>query len=201
MSKLKQGLTDQYKDDEKNPIVIHNPKNTQAVELHFRGEKTAKVIGTLAMEPPAQDKKLSGVLVKRNFNYHLMAAGDVRKYTDLTVSNLSQTLTVSFQQPIEVIQQILIDQNFEHELIEIKVSPDSKMRQPALKIVGKILLTLNVEHKVAYLEWNAGLNEDLYVEMLVSLLTKYSVPIEAEKAKEAEVELPVGDDSLQTTES
>lgn len=174
MSKLKQGLTDQYKDDEKNPIVIHNPKNTQPVELHFRGEKTAKVIGTLAMEPPAQDKKLNGVLVKRNFNYHLMAAGDVRRYTDLSVSNISQTLALSFQQTLEVIQQILTEQDLEYELIEVGVSPESKVRQSALKIVGKILLTLNIEHKVAYLEWNAGPDEDTYVEMLVALLTKYS---------------------------
>lgn len=176
MSKLKQGLTDQYRDDEKNPIMIHNPKNTQAVELHFRGEKTAKVIGTLAMEPPAQGKEIGGVLVKRNFNYHLMDPSDVRKYTDLSLSNISQTLAVSFQQPLELIEQLLVDHNFEFEKVEVRVSPESKMRQPALKIVKKILLTLNDEHKVAYLEWEAGPNEDTYVEMLISLLTKYSIP-------------------------
>lgn len=159
----------------KNPIVIHNPKNTQPVELHFRGEKTAKVIGTLAMEPPTEDKKLSGVLVKRNFNYHLMAAGDVRKYTDLSVSNISQTLTVKFQQPLDKIKEILTDQDLDFEVVEVKVDPESKMRQSALKIAGKILLTLNMEHKVAYLEWNAGPNEDNYVELLVALLTKYSL--------------------------
>jgi hypothetical protein len=59
---------------------------------------------------------------------------------------------------------------------EIQMGLDSKMRQTALKIADKILLTLNAEHKVAYLEWNAGSNEDTYVEMLVALLTKYSVP-------------------------
>lgn len=176
MSKLKQGLTDQYKDDEKCPITIHNPKNTQNVELHFQGEKTAKVIGTLAMEPPIQDKRLSGVLVKRNFNYHLMAAEDVRKYTDLSVSNISQTMTISFQQPLSTIQQVLEDQGIDFELVEVKVSPESKLRQSALKVVGKIMLTLNLEHKVAYLEWNAGPNEDAYVEMLAALLTKYSIP-------------------------
>lgn len=176
MLKLKQGLTDQYKDNDKNPVVIHNPKNTQAVELHFRGEKTAKVIGSLATDPPTQDKNLNGVLVKRNFNYHLMSPGDLRKYTDLSVSNISQTLTVSFQQSLETIQQVLSDQAIDHEFLELRVSPESKMCQPALKIAGKILLTLNTEHKVAYLEWNAGPNEDTYVEMLVALLTKYSIP-------------------------
>lgn len=172
MSKLKQGLTDQYRDDEKNPIVIHNPKNTQAVELHFRGEKTAKVIGNLAMEPPDQGKQLSGVLVKRNFNYHLMAPEDVRKYTNLSDTNISQTLAVSFQQSIDVIQQVLEEQGIEHEVIEVPYKVESKMKQKALKIVGKIILKLNLEHKVATLEWNAGANEDMYVDLLIALLTK-----------------------------
>jgi len=187
MSKLKQGLTDQYKHDTKNPIVIHNPKNTQEVELHFRGEKTAKVIGSLAMEPPSQDKKLSGVLVKRNFNYHLMGPGDIRKYTDVSVSSISQTLAVSFQQPLETIGQVLDEQGIENESLEIQMGLDSKMRQSALKIAGKILLTLNEEHKVAYLEWDAGPNEDTYVDMLVALLTKHSIQNTAKDEIEQEV--------------
>lgn len=186
MAKLKQGLTDQYRDDLKNPIAIHNPKNTQAVELHFRGEKTAKVIGTLAMEPPAEDKKLGGVLVKRNFNYHLMAPGDVRKYTDLAMSNISQTLTVSFQQPLETIQKVLSKQGIEFEALELRVSAESKMKRLALKIAGKILLTLDPDHKVARLEWSAGPNEDVYVDMLVALLTKHSIPA-SQQAKEGQV--------------
>jgi hypothetical protein len=47
------------------------------VEVYFRGEKTAKVMGTLAMEKPRPGHKLSGVLVKRNFNYHMLAACDL----------------------------------------------------------------------------------------------------------------------------
>lgn len=168
MSKLKQGLTDQYRDDEKNPIQIHNPKNTQAVELHFRGEKTAKVIGALAMEPAAQDKGIGGVLVKRNFNYHLMDPSDVRKYTDLSVSSISQTLAVSFQQPLSVVEELLSDHGFEFEKIETKM-------HTSLKIEKKINLTLDTEHKVAYLDWGSGPNQDNYAEMLIALLTKYSV--------------------------
>lgn len=174
MSKLKQGLTDQYRDDEKNPIAIHNPKNTQPVELHFRGEKTAKVIGNLAVEKPDEGRQLNGVLVKRNFNYHMMAPADVRKYTNLSVTSISQTLAVSFQQTLDVFQQILEDQAIDSERIEVPVKLEGKMRQPALRIQGKILLKLNSEHNVATMEWNSGPNEDLYVDMLITLLTRYS---------------------------
>lgn len=188
MRKLKEGLTAQFKEfEQKNPVVVHNPKNTEEIEFHFKGEKTAKVIGSLAMEPPAPDKKISGVLVKRNFNYHLMAPNELRKYTDLSVSNISQTLTVSFQQPLEVIQKVLEEQGIEHEMIEMKISMDSKMKKSALKVFGKILLSLNLEHKVAYIEWNAGPEDDACVDMLVALLTKYSVaPDSATEAQPSE---------------
>lgn len=161
MLKLKQGLTDQYKDSDKK-IAIYNPKNAQEIEFHFKGEKTAKVIGNLAMEPPSQDKKLSGVLVKRNFNYHLMGAGDVRKYTDLSTAKISQTLALSFKQPLENLMQVLVDQDIKFEIIEKK----------GLRVEDKVNITLNAEHHVAYLDWNSGPAEDMYVDMLVALLNK-----------------------------
>lgn len=58
-------------------IEIYNPRNTQAVELYFRGEKMAKVMGSLAAVKPSEDHKLSGVLVKRGFNYHLIDPSDL----------------------------------------------------------------------------------------------------------------------------
>ena len=58
-------------------IEIYNPRNTQAVELYFRGEKMAKVLGSLAGEKPAEEHNVSGVLIKRGFNYHLIDPSDL----------------------------------------------------------------------------------------------------------------------------
>jgi cleavage and polyadenylation specificity factor subunit 3 len=77
MSRLKAALQREYEDDPNTKMELHNPRNTVAVELYFRGEKTAKVMGTLAMEKPKPGHKLSGILVKRNFNYHMLAACDL----------------------------------------------------------------------------------------------------------------------------
>lgn len=77
MSRLKAALQREYENDPNTTIHLHNPRNTQAVELYFRGEKTAKVMGSLAVEKPKPGNILSGVLVKRNFNYHLLAADDL----------------------------------------------------------------------------------------------------------------------------
>ena len=77
MSRLKAALQREYEDDPNTKMELHNPRNTVAVELYFRGEKTAKVMGTLAMEKPKPGHKLSGILVKRNFNYHMLAPCDL----------------------------------------------------------------------------------------------------------------------------
>lgn len=77
MSRLKAALQREYEDDPNTSMALHNPRNTQAVELYFRGEKTAKVMGSLAVERPQPGNTLSGILVKRNFNYHILAPNDL----------------------------------------------------------------------------------------------------------------------------
>lgn len=77
MSRLKSALQREYESDKTTKIMFHNPRNTHTVNLHFRGEKTAKVMGTLAVKQPEHADKLSGVLVKRDFKYHILAASDL----------------------------------------------------------------------------------------------------------------------------
>lgn len=77
MNRLKAALQREYEDDPNLKMEIHNPRNTVPVELYFRGEKTAKVMGSLAMEKPKPGHKLCGILVKRNFNYHMLSPSDL----------------------------------------------------------------------------------------------------------------------------
>lgn len=77
MSRLKAALQREYEDDPNTTMHLYNPRNTHAVELYFRGEKTAKVMGSLAVDRPKPGNTISGILVKRNFNYHVLAANDL----------------------------------------------------------------------------------------------------------------------------
>ena len=43
MARLKSALIREYEDDTEYQMQVYNPRNTVAVELYFRGEKTAKV--------------------------------------------------------------------------------------------------------------------------------------------------------------
>jgi cleavage and polyadenylation specificity factor subunit 3 len=104
MGKLKDGLIRQYDNDLDYNIQVYNPKNTQEVELYFRGEKSAKVIGKLASNiMPQVDTEISGILVKRNFKYHLMSPEDLPNYTDLAISTVLQRQSVPFKSDIDAL--------------------------------------------------------------------------------------------------
>lgn len=77
MFRLKSALQREYEGDKNANITFYNPRNTHTVSLHFRGEKTAKVMGSLAIKQPENNDVLSGVLVKRDFKYHILAASDL----------------------------------------------------------------------------------------------------------------------------
>lgn len=96
MSRLKAALVREYESDPDTNIEFHNPRNTVAVELFFRGEKMAKVVGNLAKRKPEEGDPISGVLVKRNFNYHIMAPNDLQKYTNMTMSTVTQRQSIYY---------------------------------------------------------------------------------------------------------
>ena len=52
MARLKAALLREYEDDTEYQMQVHNPRNTVAVELHFRGEKMAKVFMSLGARKP-----------------------------------------------------------------------------------------------------------------------------------------------------
>ena len=104
MEKLKKALILQYEDNPDYNIQVYNPRNTQPVELYFRGEKSAKVIGKLASNTvPKNDSKISGILVKRNFKYHLMMPEDLPNYTDLAISTIQQRQSVPYKSEPQLI--------------------------------------------------------------------------------------------------
>lgn len=43
MARLKAAIIREYEDNDEVDIEVHNPRNTEAVSLNFRGEKLAKV--------------------------------------------------------------------------------------------------------------------------------------------------------------
>ncbi|KAK5886352.1 hypothetical protein CesoFtcFv8_017392 [Champsocephalus esox] len=94
MARLKAALIREYEDNDQVHIEVHNPRNTEAVTLNFRGEKLAKVMGSLADEKCVQGQRVLGILVKKNFNYHILNPSDLSTHTELAMRTVKQTQAI-----------------------------------------------------------------------------------------------------------
>lgn len=166
MARLKAALIREYEDNDQVHIEVHNPRNTEAVTLNFRGEKLAKVIkktqcfylllfgfklfsgmivsycvvlnclispqvmGSLADNKCVQGQRVSGILVKKNFNYHILNPSDLSSescfrhpgpspqiwmkemkircmcsaaYTELAMSTVKQSQAIPFTGPYSLL--------------------------------------------------------------------------------------------------
>ena len=119
-------------------------------------------MGSLAIDPPREDRKVSGVLVKRNFNYHLLAPSDLNKYTDLVMSTINQKLSVHFAGTLDELADALAD--FECEQVE------TKNGEKELLAFGSIRIRLHTKDKFATLEWSSSPMTDMYADSIIATI-------------------------------
>ncbi|KAH8268062.1 hypothetical protein KR018_010780 [Drosophila ironensis] len=160
MSRLKLALQREYEADASTDIKFYNPRNTHAVDLYFRGEKTAKVMGNLAAKAPEVGGKLSGVLVKRDFKYHLLAPSDLGKYTDMSMSVVTQRQSIPWGSSLTTLQ-LLLDR-IGTGCVEV-IEPERK-----LKVFACVELT--VEQKIIVMEWQATPVNDVYADAVLACI-------------------------------
>ncbi|XP_046356647.1 cleavage and polyadenylation specificity factor subunit 3-like [Haliotis cracherodii] len=163
MSRLKAALQREYEDSTDYKMEVHNPRNTVAVELHFRGEKLAKVVGSLAAEKAKQGTKVSGILVKRNFNYHIVAPGDLPNYTDLAMSTVTQRLSIAYTGTLPLLRYYLSQLAGDVEAIKVN-------DKQALKVFKTI--TVVFEPRMVVIEWIANPVTDMYADSVVTVILR-----------------------------
>ena len=162
MSRLKAALIREYESDEHN-IEVHNPRNTVSVDLYFRGEKMAKVMGSLAVQKPEEGVKVSGILVKRNFNYHILSPNDLSKYTDLTMSTVTQRQSIHYGGSLAMLQHIL--QQTAGEVETVAAETDKKK---IIRAFGSIDIIW--EPRMVTLEWIASPCNDMFADAVLSTI-------------------------------
>lgn len=205
MSRLKAALVREYEDEEIaaanasnqgssdaaptptnfRPITFYNPRNTVAVELFFRGEKMAKVMGSLAEQKPEEGHVVSGILVKRNFNYHVVAPKDLTKYTDMTISTVTQKQSVFYKGSFALLHFMLSQLTRDIRLASevpsdndgVKagdvgvLGPGEHPQQPnkkkTLKVFGEGIVTVTHERSLVTLEWVASPVNDMYADAVM----------------------------------
>ncbi|XP_052067677.1 cleavage and polyadenylation specificity factor subunit 3-like [Mytilus californianus] len=164
MSRLKAALVREYEDDTEYQPFVHNPRNTVSVELNFRGEKMAKVVGKLAADRTnVQNKKISGILLKRNFNYHILDPSDLSNYTDLAMSTVTQRISIGFTGTLPLLRYYLKQLSGDVEQFEVS-------GKPALKVFKCI--TVVIEARMAVIEWMANPVADMYADAVMTVVLR-----------------------------
>ncbi|CAK8696769.1 unnamed protein product [Clavelina lepadiformis] len=173
MSRLKAALNREYEDDSETTINIHNPKNTESVQLFFKGEKMAKVMAELAVNKPKHGEKLSGLLVKRNFNYHILAPSDLSAHTNLSTSILTQRQSISFSAPLSLLKYYL------HQLSDDVESIKVSNNREGLKIFDSITIVKDVNMLIV--EWQANPVNDMYADAVLAIILRVDTDPQARK--------------------
>uniref|UniRef100_A0A7N8Y2R1 Cleavage and polyadenylation specificity factor subunit 3 n=1 Tax=Mastacembelus armatus TaxID=205130 RepID=A0A7N8Y2R1_9TELE len=177
MARLKAALIREYEDNDQVHIEVHNPRNTEAVTLNFRGEKLAKVMGSLADKKCIQGQRVSGILVKKNFNYHILNPSDLSTYTELAMSTVKQTQAIPFTGPYSLLVCHL--RNLTGDVEELDGTEKN-----TLKIFKNI--TLIHEVGMVLLEWIANPLNDMYADAVTTVVLEVQSNPKAQKVMEAQ---------------
>uniref|UniRef100_A0A7N6ANG2 Cleavage and polyadenylation specificity factor subunit 3 n=1 Tax=Anabas testudineus TaxID=64144 RepID=A0A7N6ANG2_ANATE len=163
MARLKAALIREYEDNDQVHIEVHNPRNTEAVTLNFRGEKLAKVMGSLADKKCVQGQRVSGILVKKNFNYHILNPSDLS----------SKDVSVLQRRPSPSL-----------DLIHYDVEELDGMEKNTLKIFKHI--TMIHTAGMVLLEWIANPLNDMYADAVTTVVLEVQSNPKAQKVMETQ---------------
>jgi cleavage and polyadenylation specificity factor subunit 3 len=140
MQRLRNALQTRY---EGQNLRILTPKNCQTVQLPFKGELTAKALGEIVSSAQRygatttttqHGQRLQGLLVEKDFRYHLFSPNDLHTYTRLHATTLTQKLRVPLQLPLATLQRY-VTQLFDENEVQLTTTRRGK---PALSIANAV---------------------------------------------------------------
>lgn len=171
MGKLKSALLSKYSslrgtDDEKS---IWNPKNCDTIDLEFKSNKIAKIVGSLArqsLEPgSAVNGIISGVLVQKDFEYMLMAPSDLKEEAGIGTTVLKQKQSIKYHSAAELVKWHL-RQMF--GAIETYTNHESKLE--VIEVMDIIRITIEPKRSRLVVEWEGGLLADSIADAVLCIL-------------------------------
>jgi cleavage and polyadenylation specificity factor subunit 3 len=96
--RLKQALTTKFAG-----TSVYTPKNCETIEIIFKGQKTAKVLGTLAANSKVKtlrhEEHVEGILLHKDFQHHLVDPKDLKLYSDISCAGVTQKMMIPLPQP------------------------------------------------------------------------------------------------------
>ncbi|KIP11636.1 hypothetical protein PHLGIDRAFT_99467 [Phlebiopsis gigantea 11061_1 CR5-6] len=163
MGRLRAAMQDRYKSRDED-VKIHTPRNLEALELTFRGERVAKAIGNLAAKPPQPNDIISGLLVSKDYSYTLLDPRDLRDFAGLTTCTVTQRQKIALNVGWELVRWHLEGM---YGKIEEGVDKDEV---PTMRVMGAIDVKQTSEHELT-LEWDSSASNDMIADSTLALIT------------------------------
>ncbi|KAJ3346062.1 hypothetical protein HDU91_007151 [Kappamyces sp. JEL0680] len=163
MGRLRSALASRYAERE-IPLHIHTPRNCETVELHFRGEKTAKVIGCLAHSAPEEGTLVEGVLASKDFTFQIIAPTELVEFTELVTAPILQKMTIVCHAPPGLIKWHLEQMYGTVQAIE---------KDNGFKVFDAVVVVPGQDSKVA-LEWDSDPINDMIADSVIAVILQAS---------------------------
>jgi len=164
MSRLAQSLTHKYEDQN---VSVHTPKNGVKVELEFKAEKIAKIVGSLATTPPSVGHVVGGVMIVKDFQHTLLQPQDMNLYTALPTSSITQRLLVPFYASWYVLVTQLSDMYGNEEIQEQQNTDKENSQIKVCETVSVSYIASTPCHLV--MTWDSNVTNDMIADSIIAL--------------------------------
>eukprot|EP01105_Mastigella_eilhardi_P026445 TRINITY_DN7671_c0_g1_i1.p1 TRINITY_DN7671_c0_g1~~TRINITY_DN7671_c0_g1_i1.p1 ORF type:complete len:723 (-),score=182.93 TRINITY_DN7671_c0_g1_i1:70-2238(-) len=184
MGRLKGALSNKY---ENRDLEVLMPRNCQPVQLQFRGDKSAKVVGKLAAEPPTQKRRLSGIIVRKDFTHRVMDSSELETYTQLRVNQVAQRLKLPCTHTLATLARCLL-QIFD-DVTGVKAEDGAEVltgsdeSKTSLTVYGGAVTIKWVSVGMLLLSWASNPQNDMVADAVVATVLNIEAnPLVALKA-------------------
>jgi len=179
MGRLKSALQREYDREEELDIKVFNPANLETIAFHFKGEKMAKLMGGMCVPEPCAGDVIEGVLVKKNFNCHIVAPKELTKFTKLPTSRVSQRIGVNYSAGFPLLHYLLSCMFGSVKSVPPaqymagqQASKESKADPPTGVLLVMDLITVLHEPPLVVLQWAANPRNDMFADAVLKVLLK-----------------------------
>lgn len=182
MNRLRAALQSKYSDKDQD-IKVYTPRNCDPLFITFRGERTAKAIGTIAEKYKRQDQDsttdpkpqsntittndslFSGLLVSKDFAFTILDPKDLTDFTGLSTTEILQRQRINIGVTWELARWHL--EGMYGRVVE-GVDLDGMRTMRIMDVLD--IKQMKESKTILSLEWMAGNQNDMIADSAVALL-------------------------------
>lgn len=164
MGRLRAALQAKYKNRDED-IKVHSPRNLETLDLTFRPERVAKVIGGLASKPPQTNDVLSGLLVSKDYSYTLLDPRDLRDFAGLSTCVVTQRQKIALGVGWDLVRWHLEGM---YGRVEEGLDVDGTL---TMRVMGAVDVKQTTSHELT-LEWDSSAANDMIADSTLAVITE-----------------------------